>query len=153
MKAYWARDVLIHIFLTSALVAGEWSVSRLCPFTPGERAPGTHWIGGWVDPRARLDDVEKRRFLNLLGLKLQHLGHPASSQSLYRLRYSGSTQICCTSFKVDKVWAILPKAVQKKQHFLLYFLCGKRINLTHNIRFLLVVRTHVYLMNQFINLD
>jgi hypothetical protein len=26
---------------------------------PPERVPGTHWIGGWVDPRAGLDDVEK----------------------------------------------------------------------------------------------
>jgi hypothetical protein len=24
----------------------------------GERAPGTHWIGGWVSPRARLDTGE-----------------------------------------------------------------------------------------------
>jgi len=23
-------------------------------FTPRERAPGTHWIGGWVGPRAVL---------------------------------------------------------------------------------------------------
>jgi hypothetical protein len=23
---------------------------------PWERAPGTHFIGGWVDPRASLDD-------------------------------------------------------------------------------------------------
>jgi hypothetical protein len=22
---------------------------------PGERTPGTHWIGGWVGPRAGLD--------------------------------------------------------------------------------------------------
>jgi hypothetical protein len=27
--------------------------------SPGERAPGTHWIGGWVDPRAGLDDLER----------------------------------------------------------------------------------------------
>jgi hypothetical protein len=45
--------------LTSALVGGEWSVSRLCRFTTGERAPGTYWIGGWVGPRNGLDDVEK----------------------------------------------------------------------------------------------
>jgi hypothetical protein len=32
-------------------------------FTPGERAPGTHWIGGWVGPRAGLDDVEKRKLI------------------------------------------------------------------------------------------
>jgi hypothetical protein len=57
-------------------------------FTPGERAPGTHWIGGWVGPRAGLDDVEKRKFLTLPGLELRLLGRPARSQSLYRLRYT-----------------------------------------------------------------
>jgi hypothetical protein len=50
MKAYWGVDVEIHIFLTSALVGGEWSASRPGRFTPGERAPGTHWIGGWMTP-------------------------------------------------------------------------------------------------------
>jgi hypothetical protein len=30
----------------------EWSASRPGPLTPGERAHGTHWIGGRVDPRA-----------------------------------------------------------------------------------------------------
>jgi hypothetical protein len=29
------------------------------PLYPRERASGTHFIGGWVDPRAGLDDVEK----------------------------------------------------------------------------------------------
>jgi hypothetical protein len=29
---------------------------------PGKRATGTYWIGGWVGPRADLDDVEKRKF-------------------------------------------------------------------------------------------
>jgi hypothetical protein len=42
-----------------ALARGEWSVSRPSRITPGERALSTHWIGGWVDPRAGLDDVEK----------------------------------------------------------------------------------------------
>jgi hypothetical protein len=36
----------------------------------GERAPATHWMGGWVHPRAGLDDVEKRKFLSLLKLEL-----------------------------------------------------------------------------------
>jgi hypothetical protein len=31
---------------------------------PTERAPGTHWIGGWVDPRAVLDTVVKRKIPN-----------------------------------------------------------------------------------------
>jgi hypothetical protein len=59
MKAYGGVDVQIHIFLTLALAGGEWSASRPCHFTNGERAPGTHGIGGWVDPRAGLDDMEK----------------------------------------------------------------------------------------------
>jgi hypothetical protein len=89
MKAYGGVDVLIHIFLTSTLVGGEWSASRPCNFTQGHRTPGTHCIGGWVGPRAGLDDVEKREFLTLPGLKRRPLGRPSRSQSLYRLRYSG----------------------------------------------------------------
>jgi hypothetical protein len=54
-------------FLTSAVV-GEWSASRPDRFTPG-----THWIGGWVDPRAGLDDVEKE-LLTLPGFELRRLG-------------------------------------------------------------------------------
>jgi hypothetical protein len=44
---------------TSPLAAGEWSASRPCRLTPGERAPGTLWIGGWEDPRAGLHNMEK----------------------------------------------------------------------------------------------
>jgi hypothetical protein len=36
---------------------GEWSAPRPGRFTSG-KAPGTHWIGGWVGPRASLDTVE-----------------------------------------------------------------------------------------------
>jgi hypothetical protein len=50
--------------------------------TPGERVPGTHRIGGWVDPRASLDDSEKRKFLTVPGLELRRLDRPARSQSL-----------------------------------------------------------------------
>jgi hypothetical protein len=38
-----------------------------------------------------MDDVEKRKFFTLPGLELQPLGRPASSQSLYRLSYPGSS--------------------------------------------------------------
>jgi hypothetical protein len=55
-----------------------------------ERAPGAHWIGGWVDLRGCLDDMEERKFLNLPELELRPLGRPARSQSLYRLRYPAS---------------------------------------------------------------
>jgi hypothetical protein len=47
--------------LTSALDGDEWSASRPGRFIPRERVPGTHWIGGWVGPRAVLDAVVKRK--------------------------------------------------------------------------------------------
>jgi len=56
MKAYWGTA-----FLTSAIHVGEYhSASRPGRFTPRENAPGTHWIGGWVSPRAGLDEVVRR---------------------------------------------------------------------------------------------
>jgi hypothetical protein len=69
MKAYVRVDVYIHIFLTSALAGCEWSDSRLGRFTHEEEAPDIHWIGGWVDPRASLDDAKNRKFLTLTGLE------------------------------------------------------------------------------------
>jgi hypothetical protein len=65
MKAYGGVDVKTHVFLTAALVGDEWSALRPCRFTPGERAPGTHWIEGWVGPRVSQDDMEKGKFLTL----------------------------------------------------------------------------------------
>jgi hypothetical protein len=58
MKTYGGVDVYSHGLFTS-LVGGKWSASRPIRFNPGEIAPGTHWIDGWVDPRAGLDDAEK----------------------------------------------------------------------------------------------
>jgi hypothetical protein len=66
-----------------------------------------------VEPRAGLDDVEKRKLLNLLGLKLRPLCRPARSQSLYRLRYPSSPYFsraskiysvpCCIHIYVKKI--------------------------------------------------
>jgi hypothetical protein len=73
MKACGGVDVYIHIILISALAGCEWSASRPSRPTPGERVPGTHWIGGWVDPRASMDDVDKRKIFTLPGLELRPL--------------------------------------------------------------------------------
>jgi hypothetical protein len=79
-----------YSFTTSALDGGEWSASRpgralpsdvrwkifhrtfsrtenfpphITSFTPGERTPGTHWRGGWVDPRAGLHTEARGKIL------------------------------------------------------------------------------------------
>jgi hypothetical protein len=90
MKTYGVVAVQIRVFLTSSLVRGKESASRPGRFTPGERTRRTNWIEGLVGPKAGLDNVEKRKFLTLLGLELRPLGHSGRSQSLYRLRYSAS---------------------------------------------------------------
>jgi hypothetical protein len=61
MKMYVGVDVQIRVFLTLALIRGEWWSSLPGHFTPREWAPGTNWMEGWVGHRASLDDVEKRR--------------------------------------------------------------------------------------------
>jgi hypothetical protein len=51
-------------FLNSALDGSEWSASPPSRFTPPrERAPGAHWTGGWVEPKAGMDIVKKRKSL------------------------------------------------------------------------------------------
>jgi hypothetical protein len=42
------------------------------------KSPGTHWIGGWVDPRAGLDAVAKREIP--LSLKCFNLYHQAEEK-------------------------------------------------------------------------
>jgi hypothetical protein len=100
MKACGGTHVQSHIFLTSALVGGEWPASRPGRFTSGERAPGTRWIGGWVNLRAGLDDLEKRKFLALPGLDLITLCSPVKVNrrfgGAYQLHLQGGRmQQCC----------------------------------------------------------
>jgi hypothetical protein len=75
-------------FLDLALVGGKLSASRPGRFTLRKepRYPFDRRLGG-----AGLDDLESRKFLTLPGLELWPLGRPARSQSLYQLRYPGSS--------------------------------------------------------------
>jgi hypothetical protein len=38
-----------------------WLISHAGRFNPRERAPDTHWIGGWVGPTAGLDAMAKTK--------------------------------------------------------------------------------------------
>jgi hypothetical protein len=76
---------------TSFDLGTRWRLaSRSFRFTHGERAPGTHWIGGWVGPRIGLDAVVKRK---ILYCRRSNHGRPARRPSLYRVRYSVSSLI------------------------------------------------------------
>jgi hypothetical protein len=55
----WRSGGIDPRFFTSPIDGGEWSVSRLGRFTPGDWALGTHRIRDWVGPRSGLDTVEK----------------------------------------------------------------------------------------------
>jgi hypothetical protein len=65
-----------YSFLTSA--TRWWWVVSVTPrprFTPGERTPGTNYIGGWVGLRAGLDAGARRKILcPCRGSNLDHQG-------------------------------------------------------------------------------
>jgi hypothetical protein len=62
-------DMELHAFLTLALNGGERLASYPGQYIPRQRAPGTHWMEGWVGPRAGLDIVVKRKIPSLPGIE------------------------------------------------------------------------------------
>jgi hypothetical protein len=62
---------------------------------PGERAPRTHWIGGWVGRKAGLGAVEKRKKKYLARAANRTPGRPARRLWLYRLQNLGTNDTCC----------------------------------------------------------
>jgi hypothetical protein len=52
-------------------MGGQLHITDALPL--GNELSRTHWTGGWVGLRAGVDDMEKRKYLALLGLKLQTL--------------------------------------------------------------------------------
>jgi hypothetical protein len=61
MQMHGRMEVQFQVFLTQTLDGGESSALLPGRLTAEERAPGTHWIGSWVGPRAGLDAVTKIR--------------------------------------------------------------------------------------------
>jgi hypothetical protein len=80
MEACVGLHIQIHIFLSSAQVGGGWLAS-----CSGRFIPRSHWTRICVSQKTCLDDLEKLKFLTLLGLELLPLGGVARSQSLCRL--------------------------------------------------------------------
>jgi hypothetical protein len=66
----WESECVDPCFLGLS-TSWKWVISFMPrPLYPGERALGTHWMGGWVGPRAGLDDMGKWKFLTILGVEL-----------------------------------------------------------------------------------
>jgi hypothetical protein len=61
MTMYGGVEVQFNEFLTSALHGDGWSASAA--FSPRKAAPGTHWMGGLVDPRDSLKALKNRNLL------------------------------------------------------------------------------------------
>jgi hypothetical protein len=78
-----------------------------------------------VDPRAGLDDEEKRKFLTLPGLELRPLDRPARSQSISRLRYLGSCPyvIKCIRYYNLKFKSINIFYLELKLSYVLKYIC------------------------------
>jgi hypothetical protein len=90
--------------LTSALDGGEWSASRPGRFIPREKAPGTHWVGGWVGPKAILDLVLKRiPSPRWESNSRTPIFHPVA-YSLHRPSYHGSIQSITDIVKLQQWW-------------------------------------------------
>jgi hypothetical protein len=66
-KMYGGVEIQLHAFLATELDGGKWTASRPGRFTLGERASGTHCVGGWAGPRPRLDAVASRKNPNPCG--------------------------------------------------------------------------------------
>jgi hypothetical protein len=72
-------------------------------FSSGEKTPGTHCTGGWVDPRAGLDPEVRRKILCLC--RGSNPGRPVRSQSLYWLSYPCSLSDATVGLnKVTSCW-------------------------------------------------
>jgi hypothetical protein len=68
--------------LTSALDVSDWSISSLCHFTTGERAPG------WMGPEPAWTLWRRGESFSCRQLNPKGLVHRSS---LYRMRYPSST--------------------------------------------------------------
>jgi hypothetical protein len=80
MEEWWVK---FDAFLTSAVGGGEWSASRPGHFISRKRVPTIYWIGGWWEPRAGVEALEKGKSLPFPGTGTQLVDRKLVVQSLY----------------------------------------------------------------------
>jgi hypothetical protein len=69
LEDIWGSGTVAPPFLTSALDGGEWSASRPCRFTPGERAPWYPLDRRLVGPQSCSGRCGEKTNLELLGIE------------------------------------------------------------------------------------
>jgi hypothetical protein len=89
MKTCRGMEVWLHVFLTSALDGGEWSVSRPCRFTPRETGPRYPLDRKQDGPQSRSGRSGACKILAPAGNRTP--GRPNHSPSQYRLSYPDCT--------------------------------------------------------------
>jgi hypothetical protein len=67
MKMYGGVNVQFYAFLPSVLDLSEWSISHHGRFNPRKKAPGSHWMGGRVNPKAGLGATQNRNISRSAG--------------------------------------------------------------------------------------
>jgi hypothetical protein len=95
MKAYLRVDVYSHVFLTSALVGGEWSASRPCLFTPQGRIPRyllDRKLGG---PQSRSGQRGEMKIVDTTGTRTPTSRSSNPVQILTYLSVIEKLKLCC----------------------------------------------------------
>jgi hypothetical protein len=100
--------------------------SRTDRFTPGEEAPGTRCVGGWMGFKAGLDTVEKRNMF--FPWRESNPGRPARSPSLYQLSYRGSVSWSkCSNNGLGEefyvFWVVRPSSPVKINGYFVWWTC------------------------------
>ena len=67
----WGNGGIIPFILSLYSRWLEWSNSLSGRFPAAKLLPGTHYIGGWVGPRACVDAWKREKISHLLGMEAQ----------------------------------------------------------------------------------
>jgi hypothetical protein len=93
-KDEWGNGGIAPPFLTSAPDGGQWSTSCHGRFNPGARTSGTHYIGGWVGPRAGSKLWRREKSLDLAPVARRYTGSPFVQDWTSPISRVTSTRIC-----------------------------------------------------------
>jgi hypothetical protein len=84
VKAQGERRYSSYSFMTSVLDEVSGHGHTATALYARKRIPGTHWAGGWVDPRASQDtEVRGKTLSPLPGIEPRFSGSPVCSQTLH----------------------------------------------------------------------